>query len=464
MTETMDQNRFGARVRRYAQVGTSVGGLAAQFAANRFLGINLDSDKHSANLKMALGDLKGPLMKAAQLLAHIPEALPKEYADQLRQLQSNAPAMGWSFVKRRMRAELGPNWQDNFEAFPRDAAAAASLGQVHKAILTDGTTVACKLQYPDMSSAVEADMRQLQMAFGLYAMADKAVDPSAVYDEIGARLREELDYEREAANLRTYAGLLADEPCVHIPEVVEIFSTKRLLTMQWLDGRPILDFLADKPSQEQRNQVALNMFRAWYVPFYSGGIIHGDPHMGNYSLRDDLSINLLDFGCVRIFSARFVSGVIDLYHAIKQGDESLAVEAYKKWGFKDLNTDLIYVLNMWARFIMGPILTDGVGSLTKTNSGAEGARVAKNVHQELKKVGGVKLPPEFVFMDRAAVGLGSVFLHLDAQLNWSDVFLNLIKDFDEKHLAERQTEVFSTLGLPNLNETGSVGGFTIKRR
>ena len=315
-----------------------------------------------------------------------------------------------------------------------------------------------------MSSAVEADMRQLQMAFGLYAMADKAVDPSAVYDEIGARLREELDYEREAANLRTYAGLLADEPCVHIPEVVEIFSTKRLLTMQWLDGRPILDFLADKPSQEQRNQVALNMFRAWYVPFYSGGVIHGDPHMGNYSLRDDLSINLLDFGCVRIFSARFVSGVIDLYHAIKQGDESLAVEAYKKWGFKDLNTDLIYVLNMWARFIMGPILTDGVGSLTETNSGAEGARVAKNVHQELKKVGGVKLPPEFVFMDRAAVGLGSVFLHLDAQLNWSDVFLNLIKDFDEKHLAERQTEVFSTLGLPNLNETGSVGGFTIKRR
>ena len=451
MTDSMDQNRLGARVKRYAQVGTSVGGLAAQFAANRFLGVNLDSGKHSANLKAALGDLKGPLMKAAQLLAHIPEALPKEYAEELRQLQSNAPSMGWSFVKRRMKAELGSEWQNHFAEFPRHAAAAASLGQVHKATLQDGSTVACKLQYPDMASAVEADMRQLQMAFGLYGMADKAVDPSAVYDEIGARLREELDYQREAANLKTYAEMLANEPGVHVPNVVDALSTKRLLTMHWLDGRPILDFLAEKPDQEARNQVALNMFRAWYVPLYGTGIIHGDPHMGNYSLRDDLSINLLDFGCVRIFSARFVSGVIDLYHAVRDGDEALAVEAYTKWGFTDLNSDLVHVLNMWARFIMGPLLIDGAGSLADTNSGAEGARVAKNVHEELKKVGGVKLPPEFVFMDRAAVGLGSVFLHLDAQVNWSQVFQDMIKDFDEQALADRQSDLFGRMGLPNPN-------------
>ena len=451
MTDSMDQNRLGARVKRYAQVGTSVGGLAAQFAANRFLGVTLDSEKHSANLKSALGDLKGPLMKAAQLLAHIPEALPKEYAEELRQLQSNAPSMGWSFVKRRMKAELGSEWQSYFAEFPRHAAAAASLGQVHKATLQDGATVACKLQYPDMASAVEADMRQLQMAFGLYGMADKAVDPSAVYDEIGARLREELDYEREAANLKTYAEMLASEAGVHVPSVIDTLSTKRLLTMHWLDGRPIFDFLAEKPDQEARNQVALNMFRAWYVPLYGTGIIHGDPHMGNYSLRDDLSINLLDFGCVRIFSARFVSGVIDLYHAVRNGDEALAVEAYIKWGFKDLNSDLVQVLNMWARFIMGPLLTDGAGSLADTNSGAEGARVARNVHEELKKVGGVKLPPEFVFMDRAAVGLGSVFLHLDAQVNWSQVFQDLIKDFDEQALVERQADLFGRMGLPNPN-------------
>ena len=294
-------------------------------------------------------------------------------------------------------------------------------------------------------------MRQLQMAFGLYGMADKAVDPSAVYDEIGARLREELDYQREAANLKTYAEMLANEPGVHVPNVVDALSTKRLLTMHWLDGRPILDFLAEKPDQDARNQVALNMFRAWYVPLYGTGIIHGDPHMGNYSLRDDLSINLLDFGCVRIFSARFVSGVIDLYHAVRDGDEALAVEAYTKWGFTDLNSDLVHVLNMWARFIMGPLLIDGAGSLADTNSGAEGARVAKNVHEELKKVGGVKLPPEFVFMDRAAVGLGSVFLHLDAQVNWSQVFQDMIKDFDEQALADRQADLFGRMGLPNPN-------------
>merc|ERR1712185_624149 len=106
-------------------------------------------------------------MKAAQLLASIPDALPKEYAEDLRQLQSNAPPMGWTFVKRRMKAELGPDWQGRFAEFEREAAAAASLGQVHRAVLHDGTKVACKLQFPDMSSAVEADLRQLAWAFGL---------------------------------------------------------------------------------------------------------------------------------------------------------------------------------------------------------------------------------------------------------------------------------------------------------
>ena len=174
----MDENRLGSRLRRYTRVGTSLGGLAVQLGANRVLGTKLDQTRHASALKDALGDLKGPLMKAAQLLASIPDALPKEYAEDLRQLQSNAPPMGWTFVKRRMKAELGSDWQGRFAEFEREAAAAASLGQVHRAVLHDGTKVACKLQYPDMSSAVEADLRQLAWAFGLYRSYDKAIDPS----------------------------------------------------------------------------------------------------------------------------------------------------------------------------------------------------------------------------------------------------------------------------------------------
>ena len=452
MTDRMDENRLGSRLRRYTRVGTSLGGLAVQLGANRVLGTKLDQGKHASALKDALGDLKGPLMKAAQLLASIPDALPKEYAEDLRQLQSNAPPMGWTFVKRRMKSELGSDWQSKFEHFERDAAAAASLGQVHRAITPDGTTVACKLQYPDMSSAVEADLRQLAWAFGIYQSYDKAIDPSGVFDELSARLREELDYVREARHLRLYAEILKDEPQVHIPPVHDEFSTERLLTMTWVEGTPLMDFIRSEPSEEDRKTVAANMFRAWYVPFYNYGVIHGDPHFGNYTIRDDLSINMLDFGCVRFFPARFVKAVIDLYEALQTGDEALAISAYEAWGFSNLSRELVDILHIWAGFIFQPLLEDKSRLISETNSGEYGAEVARNVHQELKRVGGVKLPREFVFMDRAAVGLGSVFMHLNAEMNWHRMFKDLITDFDVDAMERRQQEMFGKFGQPMPDE------------
>ncbi|MGB8181356.1 MAG: AarF/UbiB family protein, partial [Stellaceae bacterium] len=129
-----DRNNLTRRVRRYAQVSTAMGGLAARLAGARYLGLKLDRPRHAADLKASLGAIKGPLMKVAQLLATLPDALPHEYADELATLQSNAPPMGWPFVKRRMASELGENWQSKFKSFSRDAAHAASLGQVHRAV------------------------------------------------------------------------------------------------------------------------------------------------------------------------------------------------------------------------------------------------------------------------------------------------------------------------------------------
>ena len=154
-----ESDRLSGRVRRYARVGTQVGGIAARMAGQRYLGLPADRERNAAELKRALGGLKGPLMKVAQLLATVPGGLPDEYAEALGALQSQAPAMGWSFVKRRMAAELGPDWRAAFADFEPDAAAAASLGQVHRATGHNGTPLACKLQYPDMASAVAADIR-----------------------------------------------------------------------------------------------------------------------------------------------------------------------------------------------------------------------------------------------------------------------------------------------------------------
>src|SRR5215472_6896512 len=163
-----DNNSFSGRVRRYAQVSTAMGGLAARLAGARYLGLSLDRGRHAAELKAALGGIKGPLMKVAQLLATIPDALPKEYVEELVQLQANAPAMGWPFVQRRMAGELGADWRSRFRDFERTAARAASLGQVHRAMAKNGAALACKLQYPDMAAAVEADLRQLRLAMGIY--------------------------------------------------------------------------------------------------------------------------------------------------------------------------------------------------------------------------------------------------------------------------------------------------------
>src|SRR5205085_6361700 len=302
-----DEDSFTGRVRRYARVGSAMAGLAARLAGERYLGVAIDRERHAADLKAALGGIKGPLMKVAQLLATIPEALPEEYVRELIQLQADAPAMGWPFVRRRMQGELGPDWQRRFQSFEREAVRAASLGQVHRAVALDGTPLACKLQYPDMGSAVEADLRQLRLAMGLYERYDKTVSTADIHAEIADRLREELDYEREAAHMRLYGEILRNEPGVAVPRPIAELSTRRLLTMTWLEGRPILDF-AEKASLARRNEIALRMFRIWYVPFYYYGVIHGDPHLGNYTVAADRTVNLLDFGCIRIFPPSFVKG------------------------------------------------------------------------------------------------------------------------------------------------------------
>jgi len=442
-----ERNSLGGRVMRYARVGRAVGGLAARVAGQRYLGLKVDRAENAADLKAALGGLKGPLMKVAQIMATIPDALPKEYVAELQQLQANAPAMGWPFVKRRMAAELGPGWQSRFKSFERTAAAAASLGQVHRATAHDGRLLACKLQYPNMQSAVEADLSQLSIIFSIYERYDRAIHTTEIHGEIADRLREELDYELEGRHMALYRHMLASEKHVHLPEPLLELSTKRLLTMSWIEGKPVMQILAGKPSLELRNRIAYNMFRAWYVPFYEYGVIHGDPHLGNYTMRPNGDVNLLDFGCIRIFEPKFVKGVIDLYFALLNDDRDLAVSAYESWGFKGLSREVIDVLNRWAHFIYGPLLEDKERKIQDAETGVYGREVAEGVHAELRRLGPVTPPKEFVFMDRAAIGLGSVFMHLKAEINWYRLFHELITGFDVKALDKRQKAALKDAGL-----------------
>ncbi len=438
---------FG-QLRRVVRTSGAVGGIAARVAGERLFGVKTDRAGHAEDLKAVLGGLKGPLMKVAQFLSTIPDALPAEYADELAQLQANAPAMGWPFVNRRMQAELGPQWQAKFASFGREAAAAASLGQVHRATLPDGRSVACKLQYPDMASVVEADLRQLKLAMAVYKRMDNAIQQDEIYKELTERLREELDYAREAANMRLYRTMLASEPSVHVPDPIEGYCTARLLTMTWLEGRALMRRLEEDPPQEERNEIALNLFKAWYVPLYRYGVIHGDPHLGNYQVRGDGGVNLLDYGCIRIFQPHFIRGVIDLYEAVRDKDEDKAHHAYETWGFQGLDREKMAVLNLWAEFLYEPLLQDRTRRIQESDDPQFGRRVAEEVHSGLKRIGGVKPPREFVLMDRAAIGLGSVFLRLGAELNWHRLFHGLIDDFDAAAMAARQKQALAGAGVP----------------
>src|SRR6202789_1329225 len=427
-----EKNRFSARAARYARVGANVGGVAARYAGRRLVGAEKDRAGDASALSSALGRLKGPLMKVAQLMATIPDLLPPEYAAELQKLQSEAPPMGWAFVKRRMNAELGPDWQTKFASFEHHPAAAASLGQVHRARSLDGALLACKLQYPDMQSAVEADLQQLQWLLALRRPFDSAIDPTEIAKEIGARVREELDYRREAKHVALYRQMLDDVDMVRVPRAWPQLSTGRLLTLDWLDGSKMLAHKNDP--LEIRNALATAMFTAWWFPFSRFGVIHGDPHLGNYSVFDRdgeaAGINLLDYGCVRIFPPKFVRGVVDLYHGLLHGDDELIVNAYETWGFKKLSRDLIDTLNIWARFIYAPLLDDRVRSIADGVKPSEyGRREAFRVHQALKQKGPVKVPREFVFMDRAAIGLGAVFLHLRAEDRFYKLFNEAIENF-----------------------------------
>ena len=424
-----DENHFLKRLKRHGQNTASLGGLAGRF----LLG---DRDSFPEALTQTLGNLKGPVMKVAQILSTVPDMLPSDYVEALSALQSQAPPMGWLFVKRRLRMELGEDWEKKFASFDKNAAAAASLGQVHRATHLDGQDLAIKIQYPDMAATVEADLQQVKLLLKLHEKSQGSLKVDGVLKEIGARLREELDYTQESRNINVFRAIFQEDTQIHVPTVYPDLSTNRLLTMDWLEGEKLTTF--EGAPEDMRNHLARTLFRAWYKPFYQYGIIHGDPHLGNYTATPEGHLNLFDFGCVRVFDPSFIEGVLVLYEALKTKNIKQTFEAYEIWGFEHLTQEVVDVLNLWAQYLYAPLLDDSVRYIHPELNSQEGQKLARTITQKLKDLGGIAPPREFVFMDRAAVGLGSVFMRLKAKLNWHDLFHELVDGFERDAVLARQ--------------------------
>ncbi len=258
-------------------------------------------DTHLKNAKRIVASsqqLRGAFMKLIQMLSTRGDLLPIEALDILKITQSSVPPMDYKLISQQLRRELGKPPEQLFAYFERDAFAAASLGQVHRARLPDGEEVAVKIQYPGIARSIQSDFRNLFL-FMLPARLGKDWENTKdQFDDLRMRLEQETDYAREAANLERARSLFRDFEGIVVPRVYRQYSTERVLTMERLEGVHLREFMARAPSQAERNEVARKIVRAWYRLYYAGRMFYPDQHPGNYLVMDDGRVGLIDFGLI----------------------------------------------------------------------------------------------------------------------------------------------------------------------
>ncbi|GHG87953.1 AarF/ABC1/UbiB kinase family protein [Comamonas sp. JC664] len=301
------QGRFN-RLRKLAGLSMQVGTDVLKSGAKRLAGGTPDllSKEAAEKLVSTLGELKGAAMKLGQAVSMDPDLLTPEVRQVLARLQNQAPAMSYAQVARVVEAELGAPPEALFREFSQAPLAAASLGQVHRAVLEDGRAVAVKVQYPGIDASLAHDMENLGLVVKTVSKASRLMDGSAYFQEFRDELLLELDYRREAALAEGFARSVASRPELCVPGVIASHSAKRVLTLELLEGLTLKDWLPTEPSNEERFRVARQLILATYVPFFGAGEIHADPHPGNFMVMPDGRLGLLDFGSIKRFSPRFV--------------------------------------------------------------------------------------------------------------------------------------------------------------
>lgn len=295
----------------------------------------VELQRHLQNAKRiadTMKELRGPMMKVGQLLSTHAEALPGEYGEVLRSLQSSAPPMSYATIRDVIEMDLGGTPEELFAEFSREAIAAASLGQVHRAKLKDGTDVAVKVQYPGAVASVDGDLKNLKFGATLVkslladVVRNDRLDFTPVADEIAEILAQETDYCREAYNAQLMRRLFAGVDWIVIPRVHTKFSGLRTITYDFIEGVDLGTALAsDDPAY--RAQIVTRLSDAFWHQMVRGGILHADPHPGNYRILPDGRLALLDFGCVKVFDDKFLGPFVEMVLARMRGDEEALKDA-----------------------------------------------------------------------------------------------------------------------------------------
>ena len=246
-----------------------------------------------------LGNMKGALMKLGQMVSYLDEGLPEHLRAALAQLQHDAPPMSGELAASMIESELGRHPDELFAEWDPVPIAAASIGQVHRAITREGVAVAVKVQYPGVGAAIEADLGSVGLLFGGLGQIFPGLDSGPLVAELRLRLREELDYEREARHQQQFADYYEGHPFIHIPYVLPEYSSARVLTTELAEGVRFAE--AETWSQEERNLAAETIFRFVFGSLYRLRLFNGDPHPGNYLFQPGGRVTFLDFGLVTPF-------------------------------------------------------------------------------------------------------------------------------------------------------------------
>jgi predicted unusual protein kinase regulating ubiquinone biosynthesis (AarF/ABC1/UbiB family) len=274
-------------------LGKRIGGRSAEIVAAEI------QQRTAEQIFRVLGELKGGAMKLGQALSIFEAALPPEiagpYRATLTKLQESAPPLPARTVHQVLTRDLGENWRDNFTEFDDRPVAAASIGQVHAATWRDGRKAAVKIQYPGAGNAIISDFSQLSRVGRLFGILMPGLDVKPLLEELRNRVAEELDYELEATSQQAFADAYAGDPDIYVPNVIA--GTTRVLVTEWMSGTPLSRIISDG-TREQRDRTGILLTRFLFSGPARAGLLHADPHPGNFRLLDDGRLGVLDFGAV----------------------------------------------------------------------------------------------------------------------------------------------------------------------
>ena len=371
--------------------------------------------------------LRGAFLKLIQMLSMRTDLFPEEAIDILKTTRSEVPAMDHATIVEQVKRELGRRPEQLFARFEPEAFAAASLGQVHRARLRSGEEVAVKVQYPGIDRTVDQDLgnvRLLLRAFGAIArdVMRQQVDTRAIYNELEARLKEELDYENEARNIAEFRRLLADDPEIMLPRVVSELSSRRVLTMTYLDGYQLSDLLTPAADAELRHWVACKYYVLVWRQILEFGVLHTDPHPGNYLVTYHPKLGMLDFGSIRRFPETVRRAGVRFARGLVGHDDRAVAQALVTLGYLDRDHNPRPMLKI-IHILFEPMLIDREYDPAEYDAMAKAAEVSEIAFKHRL----YRSPSHSVFLLRALIGLDGIIKGLASRANYRRLFISCVE-------------------------------------